>query len=804
MTARGAARQARTIGLVGAWMGAAACSAVLNAVHSPPSWVIGAGAAVGALGSAVSLRATTVLQGDGTPGGPLRPVAATAIRQLPAATTHFTGRDDLVRHIRTLALRPGPRRPWGRRAGHGTRRRGPERPEPLRLAVLWGRGGVGKTALAVQLGQDVARDFPDGQLYVDLRGAPGTTPRAPGDVLAGLLRDLGVDPSAVPEELDDRTALFRSRAAGLRLLIVLDNARDEAQVAPLLPGAASASLTIVTSRLRLSGLGGGTFFELGVLAHDRAVELLGKLAGPSRVAAEPEAASRIVRACGLLPLAVRIAGARLAARPGWSLDDFARRLANQHRRLGELRAGSLDVRASIADGYHAQPAVNQRAFLLLALCNAPTFSVLPLQAAMDCPRAEAERCMDDLGEAQMLEWLGHDAAGESVYRYHDLVRDYAVELLAAGGLGEDERRAVLERIIGRCLSLAERAERRLTPGSYRPAARFPRWSAPPGDGDPGTDPDALRQLAAEYEFVLCVVREARDAGLAAAAAELASLLVAYQDTRALWSDWEQTQLPVLEACRAGGDELGEAITLRDLAVLRRLQGRFSEAEEYGLDALALFARSGERAGTADCLSNLGWLCRVRGEHVQARGYLARALTVAEECRLQRTRGWVLQMTADLDIDAGDPESALALLRRSREVFEQIGERRGLGWTLRITGDAYRERGQYDRALAQYQAALEMMPTFDDRRGIARILGAIGALHQRAGRTQDALEHYEHSLTAFRQLGDLQWQAHTLRALADEYACAGETAKAEAYRREAVTLLAGLPGGTARARPSRRL
>ncbi|MFB8350302.1 ATP-binding protein [Streptomyces niveus] len=781
--------RARTAGIVGAWVSAAACAAVLNAVHSPQPWVIGVGAAVGTLGSALSLRATTMLQTDESGGGRFDHVVPTTIRQLPSVTDYFTGRTDLFDHIRDLVLGPGLPRRWGRRA----RLRSAGQSGRLRVVMLSGRGGVGKTALAVRLGHALSTDFPDGQMYVDLRGASGSTPRAPADILAMLLRDLGVDPGAIPEDLDDRTRLFRSRTADLRLLIVLDNARDEAQVEPLLPGA-STSLVIVTSRPRLSGLDGGTPFELGVLEHDQAVELLGKIAGFPRVTAEPEAASQIVRSCGLLPLAVRIAGARLAARPGWSLENFARRLDSQHRRLGELRAGRLDVRTSITVGYDAQPAVNQRAFMVLALFNAPTFSVLPLQAAMDCTRAQAEQSMDELAEAQMLEWLGHDAVGESVYRYHDLVRDYAVELLTGEGLGEEERQAALGRVVGYCLHLAERVERLVTPGSHRQTGVAPRWSAPHEGGGPDAEPlDDLQQLAAEYEFLLCAVREALDAGMTTAASELASLLVAYQDTRALWSDWEQTQYPVLAACRADGDELEAAVCLRDLAVLRRLQGRLSEAEQFGLDALAIFDRFGNLADTADCLSNLGWLYRVRGEHDLARVYLERALTVAEDCGIQRTRGWVLQMRADLEIDVGALDLALALLHQSRETFEAIGERRGLGWTLRITGDVYREQERYNQALAQYEAAADLMRTFDDRRGIARILDAIGALHQRMGQTEDALTYYEDSLAAFRQLGDRQWQAYTLGALANLHATAGDAAKSDSCRTEAAALLAGLSG-----------
>ncbi|MGP4112709.1 tetratricopeptide repeat protein [Streptomyces sp. 4N509B] len=794
-TARGRRKgniQIATLAIV--WLAAVAIAATLSALNSPPPWVLGVGTAVGAVGSALSVRVNALLEQarDLPPTG----TASFTIRQLPPVVAHFTGREALLREVRELALLR-PLWPW-----LVTRKHDRSRATKTNVLTLWGRGGVGKTALAIQLGHSLAPLFPDGQIYVDLRGAPGSVPRSPADVLAMMLRDLGTDAASIPEGLDDQARMFRSRTSGLRLLIILDNAQSEDQVRYLLPGTAT-TMTIVTSRSQLPGLDGSVPLEVRVLEHDQAIALLGKLAGERRVETDAEAAVEIVRSCGLLPLAVRIAGARLAARPGWSLAHFARRLADQNQRLGELQAGSLDVRASISLGVDAQTPTVRRALLLLALCDAPSFSTRPLQAALNTTAQNAEQTMEELTEAQLLEAMGHDVFGEARYRFHDLVRDYAAERLVTE-VPEHDRRAALDRIVGFCLHQAGQIERLLLPGSHRPPRRTALWVPPGADDEEAAAEDVLARFATEYEFHMCVVREALAVGATVPAAELASKVVTYQDSRALWNEWENLQVPVLEACRRDGDEMSEAVTLADLALLRRLQGRLEQAERDGRRALVIFSQAGEHAATASCLSDLGWLHRVRGEHEQARTHLRQALAVADEYEVPRTRGWSLQMLADLEIDGENPRAALELLELSRETLEAIGDHRGLAWTFRIMGDAYREQGDDDRALRQYMMSSNLMEKFGDRRGMARNLGAIGALHQRMSRPEQALECYSESLDIFRDLGDRQWQVRILKTLVELHEKAGQTELAEARWAEVEVLIRSLNGATQGSLPARRL
>jgi hypothetical protein len=245
--------------------------------------------------------------------------------QLPPDISEFTGRGAEAAQVRDLLDRDA--------GQHST---------AVVISAIAGKGGVGKTTLAIHVAHQVRHRFPDGQLYVDLRGADAQ-PLDPAHVLAGFLHTLGVEPSALPDGLEQRAGLYRARLNNLRVLVVLDNAADEAGVRPLLPGSAGCAV-LVTSRRRLAGLEGATTIDLDVMDPDQAIELLAKIAGPERVAAEPEAAMEVVRLCGCLPLAVRIAGARLAAKRHWRLASYEARLRDERTRLTELRVGDREVR----------------------------------------------------------------------------------------------------------------------------------------------------------------------------------------------------------------------------------------------------------------------------------------------------------------------------------------------------------------------------------------------------------------------------------------------------------------------------
>jgi DNA-binding SARP family transcriptional activator len=338
--------------------------------------------------------------------------------QLPADLAHFCGRSEQVAALREMLI--------GRRS------------RSLRVAVVSGRAGVGKTALAVHVAHQLREEFPDGQLYAQLRGADDE-PREAGEALASLLRGLGID--AVPDGLPARCELYRTEMASLRAVVLLDGAADESQVRPLLPGGESCGV-LITSRSRLAGIETAQGLDVGLFTEEEALSLLAHVAGRERCSAEPEAAAGIVRLCGRLPLAIRIAGARLAVRPHWTLSEVEKRLEPEERRLDVLAVGDLNVRSSFTSGYRSLDGRERRAFRLLGLLDAPSVTACVASPLLGVPIDDAEELLERLVDLQLAEIAGHDAAGEPRYRMHDLLRLYARERAAAEE-GPEVRRAAL-------------------------------------------------------------------------------------------------------------------------------------------------------------------------------------------------------------------------------------------------------------------------------------------------------------------------------------------------------------------------
>jgi DNA-binding SARP family transcriptional activator len=382
-----------------------------------------------------------ILTGDpmlATPGTP-----SIAPAQLPADINDFTGRTTQLATVAHLA-------------------RAADRSATVLVAIT-GKAGVGKTALAVHAAHRLRDQYPDGQLFVNLRGTEAN-PLCATDVLARFLRSLGVDPTAIPEDAEERAALYRSRLADRRLLILLDDAACEAQLRPLLPGTSGCAV-LVTSRARLAGLGGARVVDLDVFGPDEALELLAQAAGPQRTAAEPAAAREIVRLCGFLPLAVRVAGARLGARPHWPLSRLEADLADEDARLDTLRLGDLEVRTSLARSYASLDVMARRAFRLLGLLEIRDFAPWVTAALLDIAQAKAEELMDTLVDLHLLDVAGRDASGRLRYRFHDLLRAYAREVVAAAE-SEDCRFAALDRAFGGWLALAEAAGRSMAGSAF--------------------------------------------------------------------------------------------------------------------------------------------------------------------------------------------------------------------------------------------------------------------------------------------------------------------------------------------------
>lgn len=347
--------------------------------------------------------------------------------RLPPDVADFTGRDREAAQV-TALLRA--------QAENGGQRL---------ACVIGGMAGLGKTALAIHVGHLLRSSYPDGQIYVDLRGA-GPQPAEPADLLVTILRALDPGSPTIPTPMAERVQLYRSRLAGRRVLVLLDNAVSEQQVRPLLPDSPTCA-AMVTSRARLAALEGVPLIDLDVLEHVQALELLSKIVGASRVAAEPEAAVRIVQLCGHLPLGVRIAGARLTAKPHWRLARLADRLSSQRRRLDELRIADLEVRASVALSLQCLDEPARRAFRLLALLDVPRFAIWTAAVLLDVTLAAARELLEQLVDARLLDVAQLDGASQARYFFHDLVRALALEQ-AADEETADERYAALDRVFG--------------------------------------------------------------------------------------------------------------------------------------------------------------------------------------------------------------------------------------------------------------------------------------------------------------------------------------------------------------------
>ncbi|MGN9836953.1 BTAD domain-containing putative transcriptional regulator [Nonomuraea sp. H19] len=603
---------------------------------------------------------------------------------------------------------------------------------PVHL-VLHGPPGCGKSAVAVHAATHL--DTPDGRLYAALGARP------PGAVLEDLLRSLGCPDGAVPPALDDRVRLYRSMTARRRLLVVLDDAADEAQVRPLLP-TGPGSLTLVTSRSSLPGLEAARAYELGVLDEDEAVAMLGGVAGHERVVAEPEAARRIAGLCGHLPLALRIAGSRLARKPGWTLDHLAERLRDERRRLDELSAGDLAVRGSLALGYRGLPDPERRLLRDLGALSAPDFASWVLGADLE-----------PLAQAGLLQSRGLDEAGQERYGWHDLTRLFAAERLAE----EDGGPAAV---------LSIRADTILERTRQARAALLP---SEPGTGRtevhlPGGDPEGLaletgwlrqeaRWLSAERRCLVATVEDFYRAGLYEAAWRLAFYLMPLFELGAHHDDWHATTATGLDAARAAGHRRGEALLLRGLADLHRAEGR-TEAAAAALRAAQPLAEGLE-------------LARIT---------LRLGLVQARQAETERARSQPAERSPrSLSPLAAQAEQAFV---RALQAFEEAGDRRGRADAWRALGALRQDEGRLEQSLAAYQ-------DLGDPRGAAEALLDLARLHLAARRHAQARDCVERRLRINRRLGDRLPEAVALLVLSELARTEGDPATAATAAREAL-------------------
>ncbi len=615
------------------------------------------------------------------------------------------------------------------------------------IAVIAGKPGVGKSALAVRLAHQAAARYPDAQLYVDLRGSE-PEPLAPGEVLGRFLRALGRRAEDIPVGLDDQAAAYRSVLAGKRALAVLDNAASEAQVRPLLPGSPTCAV-LITSRRVLDGLDAATSFTLEVLDEREAVALLGGLAGPDRVAAEPAAAAAVVRHCGLLPLAVRIAGARLRSRPGWTVAALADQLADEHQRLRRLRLGDLDVRTSFALSYAGLVPAAARAFRLLGLLTGPDFGV-GVAAALTGATVEAvEATLEELADAQLLET---PAAGR--YRFHDLLRLFARERANAEEAAAEQRAAL------------ERAVDWYRAATHGTAAQL--QARTPVDGGPAARQAAWAWLERERPNLVAAVEQAASRHLDALAADLAFALAGFFDRGRYSADGQRTAQVALAVTRRSGDRRGQARALHDLGSARRGQGQFEEATTYHTQHLELARELGDRGGQAQALMNLGSTSRDQRRFAEAIGYYQQSLTLCREPAGEdpeqqlALEGRILGNLGLAYYQQGRHAEAIACYRQSLAASRTAGDHYGAGRALFWLGDIYREQQRLEDAAACYEQSLGFFQHSSHRHREGRALLHLGSVMAAMLDEQAAQRHWRDALAIFVDLGAPQ--ADEVRAL----------------------------------------
>lgn len=632
------------------------------------------------------------LESRGGEGTRLRPAPA----QLPPTIADFTGRLAQTRRICALLT-----------AAHE---------DAPALVGVSGKGGVGKTTLAVHAARRVCDAFPDGQLYVRLRG-PEAQPVAPLVVLKRFLRALGVDDWLIPDDIDECAQLFRSRTTGRRLLILLDDAVDEAQVRPLLPSSPGCAV-LITSRPRLAGLESAHHLALDVFGSQESVELLERTAGAHLLGSDHVTTLEVARLCGHLPLAVRIAAARFALHARGDLAWFARRLTDERRRLDVLVAGDLEVRASLAIGYQGLHPREQRAFCLLGLLEVADFAAWVVAPLLDVSLDEAEDIIEELVNAQLLDIAHCDATGQTRYRYHDLVRLYARER-AESEHPEPQRLMALVRALSTWLTLATEAAERFR------GARFRGWSplsfvGPDRyDGFHSADVDLilaspLAWWEAERASLMIAIRQAHDLRLSQVAWALADGLTDFLDLRHRYGDWEESHSVALAACRRAGDTVGVGVMLLRLAPLRILQNDPVTGLDMAVRARGLLQDLGHKAIEAEAAVVEAAALRAAGEHGAALVRVAEALELARAGSNRVAEAQGTRELGTIHYAQADWAAAAEALRDAVALGRGLHSRREEALALRYLAVVLRHRQEVEEARRSAESALAVFHELGDR------------------------------------------------------------------------------------------
>jgi tetratricopeptide (TPR) repeat protein len=660
---------------------------------------------------------------------------------LPRAVTDFTGRTAVVERLTTT---PGCDNVW----------------------VIDGMAGIGKTTLAVHVAEATAAQFPDAQLFLDLRGHDEGEPVGPAAALATLLRQMGVPNGRVPPDLDGRSALWRGELAARRCVVVLDNAGSTAQITPLLP-AGPGSLVLVTSRRRLLGAAGLRIESLPLLDPGEATDLLSRVAGADRIAAEPTAAGELARLCGYLPLALRLAGARLAHRPTWRVGDLVRRLTTESTVLSELAAEDRTVAAVFSTSYDRLTPATRRTFRLLGLPASIDFTAPAVAALAGCALGDAQHALDELVDHHLLEEPEADR-----YRLHDLLRLYARNLVVRDSQADPER--ALTELHDHYLSTAVAAGLRV--GSQfvlkHLADHQPRRPdlVPNGVG--------LEWVGAERPNLVGAVRQAAEQGMHGYAWKLALVLWRYFYERGQQEEILETQAQALAACEKAGDLTGAIVAHNYLASAYHMFGRLDRAREHVNSAVALCREVGDELGEYLARGNLATIMLELG---RPRGAIE-AAGMAGSPHLRPERSVLSQMTNDAAayVVLGDLPHALRLYRRVLFGARCIGDETQTLRALAHVGKARSMLGHTNPALRLLRAAIAGKIRLNNPYGVNEAHNDLARVYRTMGRLTEAERHHRIALDRPVGVGNAYLRAETLIDLGTTLHAAGDSEAATHY------------------------
>jgi tetratricopeptide (TPR) repeat protein len=648
------------------------------------------------------------------------------------------------------------------------------------ISAIDGMAGVGKTALAVHAAHRVAGRYPDGQLFIDLHGyTQGMQPTEPGEALDHALRALGIPGAEIPTGLDERAALYRTRLADRKMLVVLDNAASEAQVQPLLPGAAGC-LVLVTSRCRLAGLDPARTLSLDTLPVPDAVMLFTRTVGAGRLADAPAGLlAELVEMCGRLPLAIRIAAARLRSRPTWDLSHLVARLRDQQHRLGELAAGQRTVTAALDLSYQHLTVDQQHTYRLLGLHPGPDIDPYATAALLDSTIDHANRMLDQLLDAHLLQESVPDR-----YRFHDLTRAHAART-AAGDQAQPAGDPAVARLLDHYRHTAALAMDAGYPFEREHRPRVPPVHTPRPDlSAPGP---ALGWLDIELPNLLAAARFAAEHGLPEHVLHLSSILHRHLRGRGRYHEAVTLHHQALATARATGHRPGELDALNGLGHIHWRQGRHASAAERLGQALQIARATGHHAGELDALNGLGHIHRLQGRYAQAADHFGQALQIARATGHRAGELDALTGLGRVHRVQGRNAQAADHLGQALQIARATGHHAGELAALTGLAQIHRLQSRYAEAADHFEQILRIARATGHRAGELAARSGLGQIHRRQGQYSQANDHYEQLLDKAQESGDRNFEFEARQGLGRLRHATGDPASAIAHHDQALVL-----------------